>query len=187
MTTQTPAEVEKWLRIRVWFFPNFWLRVRKKNTEFSRSRLRLSGSGPASVPHPFLWKRRSHTSFFSTTALSTIYKFLVPAIQILLGLDSPCYKHCKLTFTSLWYQQPVDGTTSDGHASTEETTPVRINRNLTTTDLHHSNRETQMRCDVDWSDRKAMSPLEQKRQAARQRKSMKRFINTMRTISIKIF
>jgi len=33
MTTQTPAsaEIEKWLRIR--FATNFWLRVRKKNTE----------------------------------------------------------------------------------------------------------------------------------------------------------
>jgi len=30
MTTQTPAtiEIEKWLRIRVRFFPKFWLRIR---------------------------------------------------------------------------------------------------------------------------------------------------------------
>jgi len=44
MTAQTPAtaEMEKWLR--VWFFTNFWLhvriRIRKKNAESCRSRLR---------------------------------------------------------------------------------------------------------------------------------------------------
>jgi len=44
MITQTPAtvEVEKWLQVR--FFPKFWLRVRfrvrKKNSESCRSRLR---------------------------------------------------------------------------------------------------------------------------------------------------
>jgi len=50
MIAQTPAtaEMEKWLRIRVWFFTNFWLRVRKKNAESDRSRLRYSGSGPSS-------------------------------------------------------------------------------------------------------------------------------------------
>jgi len=46
MTTHTPAtaEIEKWLRIRVRFFPNFWLlvriRVQKKNAESCQSRLR---------------------------------------------------------------------------------------------------------------------------------------------------
>jgi len=42
MTTQTPAtpEMEKWHRIRVRFFTNFWLRVRKKNAESCRSRFR---------------------------------------------------------------------------------------------------------------------------------------------------
>jgi len=46
MTTQTPAtaKIEKWLR----FFPKFWLRIRRKNAESCRSRLRLSGSGPTS-------------------------------------------------------------------------------------------------------------------------------------------
>jgi len=48
MTTQTPAtaEIEKWLRIRVRFFTNFWLRIRtrKKNAESCRSRFRHSGS-----------------------------------------------------------------------------------------------------------------------------------------------
>jgi len=46
MTTQTPAtaKIEKWLRIRVRFFTNFWLRVRKKSAESCRSRLRHSGS-----------------------------------------------------------------------------------------------------------------------------------------------
>ena len=57
MTTQTPAtaEIEKWLRSRVRFFPNFWLRFwirfRKKNPESSRSRLPHSGSGPTSAIH----------------------------------------------------------------------------------------------------------------------------------------
>jgi len=48
MTTQTSAtaEMAKWLRFRVRFFTNFWLRVRKKNAESFRSRLRHSGSGP---------------------------------------------------------------------------------------------------------------------------------------------
>jgi len=48
MTTQTPAtvEIEKWLRVR--FFTNFWLWVRKKNAESCRSRLRHSGSGATS-------------------------------------------------------------------------------------------------------------------------------------------
>jgi len=45
MTTQTPAtaEIEKWLRFRVRFFPNFWLRVqvRKKNAESCRSSFRI--------------------------------------------------------------------------------------------------------------------------------------------------
>ena len=53
MTAQTlaTAEIEKWIRIRVRFFPNFWLRfwVRKKNAESCRSRLRQSGFGPTSV------------------------------------------------------------------------------------------------------------------------------------------
>jgi len=53
MTAQTlaTAEIEKWIRIRVRFFPNFWLRfrVRKKNAESFRSRLRQSGFGPTSV------------------------------------------------------------------------------------------------------------------------------------------
>jgi len=44
MATQIPtaAEIEMWLRIRVLFFTNFWLRirVRKKNAESCRSRLR---------------------------------------------------------------------------------------------------------------------------------------------------
>ena len=37
-------------QIRVRFFPNFWLRVWKKNTVSYRSRLRYSGSGPTSAP-----------------------------------------------------------------------------------------------------------------------------------------
>jgi len=52
MTTQTPAtaEMEKWLRIRVRVFKNFWLqiRVRKKNAESCRSRLWQPGSGTTS-------------------------------------------------------------------------------------------------------------------------------------------
>jgi len=55
MTTQTPvtAEIEKWFRIRVRFFPNFWLRVRfrRKNAKSRRSWLRLSWSGPISGLH----------------------------------------------------------------------------------------------------------------------------------------
>jgi len=43
MTAQSPAtaEMEKWLRVRVRFFTNFWLRIRiwKKNEESCRSRL----------------------------------------------------------------------------------------------------------------------------------------------------
>jgi len=52
MITQTPAtaEIEKWHRILVWFFPSFWLRVWKKNAEPYRSRPRYSGSGPTSAP-----------------------------------------------------------------------------------------------------------------------------------------
>jgi len=48
MTAQTPAaaEIQKWLRIRVRFFTNFWLRVRKKNAESCRSRIRI---------RPHLW------------------------------------------------------------------------------------------------------------------------------------
>jgi len=48
MTKQTPvtAEIEKWLRDRVRFFPNFWLRVRKKNSESCRNWLRYSGPVP---------------------------------------------------------------------------------------------------------------------------------------------
>jgi len=48
MTPQTPAtaEIEKWLRIRVLFFTNFWLRirVRQKTPESCWSRRRNSGS-----------------------------------------------------------------------------------------------------------------------------------------------
>jgi len=42
MATQTraTADIEKWLRIWVRFFPNFWLQVRKKNAESRQSRLR---------------------------------------------------------------------------------------------------------------------------------------------------
>jgi len=47
-TAQTPASAENdnWFRIRVRFFTNFWLRirVRKKNAETCRSRLRHSAS-----------------------------------------------------------------------------------------------------------------------------------------------
>jgi len=43
MTAQTPAEIEKWLRIRVRFFLNFLLPnriwVRRKNAESCRNRL----------------------------------------------------------------------------------------------------------------------------------------------------
>jgi len=53
MTTQTPAtaEIENWLQIRVRIFPNFRLRirVRKKNAESYRSRLRHSESRPTTV------------------------------------------------------------------------------------------------------------------------------------------
>jgi len=46
----------KWIRIRVRFFQSFWLRVRirvrKKNAESFRSRLRNSGSGPTSCWRP---------------------------------------------------------------------------------------------------------------------------------------
>jgi len=54
MTTQTlaTAEIENWFRIRVWFLPNFWLRLRKKNAESCRSRLRHSGSGATSARQP---------------------------------------------------------------------------------------------------------------------------------------
>jgi len=50
-TRQTPdaAENEKLLRIRVQFFTNFWLRVRKKNAESCRSRPRHSRSAATSV------------------------------------------------------------------------------------------------------------------------------------------
>ena len=42
-TDSVTAEIEKWFRIRVRFFPNFWLRirVRKKNAESCRSRLQI--------------------------------------------------------------------------------------------------------------------------------------------------
>ena len=45
MTTQNLAttEIEKWLHFRVRFFKNFWPRVRKKNAESCRSRLRIRG------------------------------------------------------------------------------------------------------------------------------------------------
>ena len=46
MTTQTPAtaEIEKWLWVRL--FTDFWLpvRIRKKNAESCRIRLRHSGA-----------------------------------------------------------------------------------------------------------------------------------------------
>ena len=54
MTAQTPApaEMEKWLRTWVRFFPSFWLRlrirVRKKNPGSCWSWIRLSGSVPTS-------------------------------------------------------------------------------------------------------------------------------------------
>jgi len=50
MTAQTPAtaEMKQWLRIRVRFFPSFWLQVRKKNAESRRSWLWLAGSGSTS-------------------------------------------------------------------------------------------------------------------------------------------
>ena len=52
--------------IRVRFFLNFWLqiriRIRKKNVESCRSRLRLSGSGPTSVKRPWQpWWTHSHS------------------------------------------------------------------------------------------------------------------------------
>jgi len=62
MTTQTPAtaKMEKWLRIRFRFFTNFWhrvrIRLRKKNTESCRSRLRHSESGPTSTG----WRLQRH-------------------------------------------------------------------------------------------------------------------------------
>jgi len=51
MTAQTPAaaEMEKWLRVR--FFSNFWLRVRKKNSESWRSRFCHTGSVANSAAH----------------------------------------------------------------------------------------------------------------------------------------
>jgi len=63
MTTQTPAavEIEKWLWIRVRFFPNFLhrcrIRVRKKHAESCRSRHRHSRSCPTSL---WLWHNRGH-------------------------------------------------------------------------------------------------------------------------------
>jgi len=54
VTAQTSAtsEMEKWLRIRVRFFTNFWfrvrMRVRKKHLASCRGWLRNSGSGPTS-------------------------------------------------------------------------------------------------------------------------------------------
>jgi len=54
MTTQTAAtaEIEKLFRLRIRFFSKFLtpgrIRARRKNAESSRSRLRLSGSGPTS-------------------------------------------------------------------------------------------------------------------------------------------
>jgi len=51
--TSATAEIEKWLRVRVRFFTNYWLRVRvqKKNGESCRSRIRHSGYGAISEPH----------------------------------------------------------------------------------------------------------------------------------------
>jgi len=56
MTAQTPAtaEMKKWLRIGVRLFTIFWLRVRKKNAESCRSRLRHCGSRPTSARDHFL-------------------------------------------------------------------------------------------------------------------------------------
>jgi len=50
MTTQTlaTAEIEKWLRIQVRFFTNFWLRLRKENAESCWSWLQHSGSSATS-------------------------------------------------------------------------------------------------------------------------------------------
>jgi len=57
MTQSTPtAKIEKRLRIRVRFFTNFWhrvwIRVRKKNAESCRSRIRHSGPGATSADSP---------------------------------------------------------------------------------------------------------------------------------------
>ena len=55
MQTPTTAENDKWLRIRVRFFTNFWpwlrFRVRKKNAESFWNRLRHSGSVATSALH----------------------------------------------------------------------------------------------------------------------------------------
>jgi len=66
ITTQTPAtaEIEKWIRIWVRFFPNFWLRVlirvRKKNAKSFRSRLQYPDQSYYKVFILILPRIRSH-------------------------------------------------------------------------------------------------------------------------------
>jgi len=52
MATQTPAtaEIETWLRIR--FFTNFWIRVRKKNAEFESGSERKTRKNAEVTPDP---------------------------------------------------------------------------------------------------------------------------------------
>ena len=58
--------MEKWPKIRVRFFTNFWLwiRIRKKKAESSRSQLRKTGSSPTSAKHLHTYVTRGHRTCF---------------------------------------------------------------------------------------------------------------------------
>ena len=90
MTTQTPAnaEMEKWLRIRVRFFTNFWLRmgVRTKNADScgvdsgnpdpgpKEKRRILRESTPPVLNLVQACNKNNEDEWTQRTALSTIYK-----------------------------------------------------------------------------------------------------------------